>query len=66
MERVTRILIIAPDFGFGGAEKSVAAVTRVLSQRYEVHLVVFNLQSHPYYETAGTVHSLQVPGCKKK
>jgi glycosyltransferase involved in cell wall biosynthesis len=59
---VKRVLIILPDFGFGGAEKSAAAVSRLLAQKYFVHFLVFNERSQPAYPIGGNIHSLQVDG----
>jgi glycosyltransferase involved in cell wall biosynthesis len=62
MESVTRVMIVTPDFGFGGAEKSVAVISHILAPHCRLHVVVFNNHTRQYYDVAGTVHSLQVKG----
>ncbi|TXH30971.1 MAG: glycosyltransferase, partial [Cyclobacteriaceae bacterium] len=55
-------MILTPDFGYGGAERSVAAISRALAERYQVHTVVFNKQIKQVYATGGSLHSLDVNG----
>lgn len=60
MAEVTRVLMITPDFGFGGAEKSFSFISRIIAEKYETHVVVFNLDIKQYYHTYGTLHVLGV------
>ncbi|MDW8331335.1 MAG: glycosyltransferase [Cyclobacteriaceae bacterium] len=62
MAEVMRVMILTPDLGYGGAEKSVAAVSRILAERHEVHVVFFNLDGDCPYFIGGTVHSLDIRG----
>jgi hypothetical protein len=55
-------MILAPDFGYGGAERSVAAISRALAESYQVHVVVFNKNISQVYAVGGRVHSLEVGG----
>lgn len=55
-------MILAPDFGYGGAERSVAAVSRLLANHYQVHVVVFNRDVNQVYPIGGALHSLDVKG----
>lgn len=55
-------MILAPDFGYGGAERSVAAVSRLLANHYQVHVVVFNRDVNQAYAVGGVLHSLDVKG----
>ena len=57
-----RILLIFPDFGFGGAERSIASLSVLLASYYDVHYVVFNNLVSPVYPFAGQPHSLNVTG----
>lgn len=54
--------MILPEFGYGGAEKSFCAVSVALAKKYEVALIVFNLESPPVYPVGGRVISLEVKG----
>lgn len=60
MDEVSRVMILTPDFGYGGAERSVAAVSRLLAPHYQVHVVVFNKEIDQVYTVGGTLHSLEV------
>lgn len=64
MDRLTKkkILLISPDFGYGGAERSIASLSLLLAPHYELHFVVFNEQIKPAYSFAGQLHSLGVAG----
>ncbi len=64
MDEVTRkkVLLISPDFGFGGAERSIASLSLLLATRYEVHYAVFNNMVSPVYAFGGQLHSLDVKG----
>lgn len=62
MDEVTRVMILTPDFGYGGAERSVAAISRALAVHYQVHVVVFNKKINQVYAIGGSLHSLDVEG----
>lgn len=64
MDRLTKkkVLLISPDFGYGGAERSIAALSVLLAPHYDLHFVVFNEQVKPAYSFAGQLHSLHVAG----
>lgn len=55
-------MILTPDFGYGGAERSVAAISRALAVQYQVHVVVFNKKINQVYAIGGSLHSLDVEG----
>lgn len=55
-------MIITPDFGYGGAERSVAAISRALDPHYQVHVVVFNTEINQVYPIGGSLHTLDVKG----
>ena len=59
---MTRVIILTPDFGYGGAERSVAAISRALAVHYQVHVVVFNKKINQVYAIGGSLHSLDVEG----
>ena len=44
----------------GGAERVVSHLTRILGEKYEVHLILFE-DTYMEYECAGTLHILNVP-----
>ncbi|MBQ7850558.1 MAG: glycosyltransferase [Clostridia bacterium] len=44
----------------GGAERVVAHLSHILSQRYDVHVILFE-DTYLEYECGGTLHSLDVP-----
>lgn len=44
----------------GGAERVVSHLTRLLGEKYEVHLILFE-DTYMEYECAGQLHVLQVP-----
>ncbi len=56
-----RVLLISPDFGFGGAEKSIADLSLLLAPWTDLHFVVFNQEISPIYVFKGQLHSLEVP-----
>ena len=59
-----RVLLISPDFGFGGSEKSIANLSVLLAPCFELHFAVFNLDVSPAYDFKGQLHSLEVPAGK--
>ena len=49
MGKVTRVLLVIPNFGIGGAQRSFAKLVNWLSDRYEVKVAVFdNAYANPY------------------
>ena len=44
----------------GGAERVVSHLTRILGEKYDVHLILFE-DTYMEYECAGTIHVLNVP-----
>jgi glycosyltransferase involved in cell wall biosynthesis len=62
LDEVTRVMILTPDFGYGGAERSVAVISRALAVHYQVHVVVFNKEINQVYTIGGSLHSLEVKG----
>jgi glycosyltransferase involved in cell wall biosynthesis len=59
-----KILMIAPDLGYGGAEKSFSRWADAFAEVHEVVLVVFNLTSENVYLSNHTLISLDVPAGK--
>lgn len=55
-----KILLIIPNYGFGGAQRVFSDHANLLAEHYEVHECVFNLEVGQYYKTNSTVHSLDV------
>ena len=56
-----RVMLISPDFGAGGAERSIAKLSFLLNEFCDVHFVVFNKCRPSVYPTAGNIYSLDVP-----
>ncbi|MEO5976541.1 MAG: glycosyltransferase [Chryseolinea sp.] len=54
-------MLLSPDFGQGGAEKSMASLSQLISDFSEVHFVVFNSSIKQAYPVEGSIHSLNVP-----
>lgn len=59
-ERKCNVMLLAPDLGYGGAERSFAKLTHLLSRKYNVHAVVFNKEIKQVYLINGTLLSLDV------
>jgi glycosyltransferase involved in cell wall biosynthesis len=59
-ERKYNVMLLAPDLGYGGAERSFAKLTHLLSRKYYVHAVVFNEEIKQVYLITGTLLSLDV------
>ncbi|MEJ1239004.1 glycosyltransferase [Chryseolinea sp. T2] len=53
-------MLILPNFGKGGAERSIAKLSFIFAEDFDVHFVVFNKQTLPTYPSTGTIHSLDV------
>lgn len=53
-------MLLAPDLGYGGAERSFASLTHLLSNRYNVFAVVFNEEIKQVYSIHGKLISLNV------
>lgn len=56
-----KILMIAPDLGYGGAEKSFSRWADLFSEEHDVTLVVFNTSSENVYVATHKLISLHVP-----
>ena len=56
-----RIGLLIGSMYSGGAERVVSHLTRILGERYEVHLILFE-DTYMEYECAGTLHIMNVPG----
>ncbi|HMV11007.1 MAG TPA: glycosyltransferase [Cyclobacteriaceae bacterium] len=56
-----KILMIAPDLGYGGAEKSFSRWADLFSEEHDVTLVVFNTASENVYVPSHKLISLNVP-----
>lgn len=56
------ILLLTTNFGFGGAERSFAELSKVLAEHFEVFVAVFNKESNygGGYEHAGEVIDMRV------
>lgn len=66
-----RVLMLIPNLGFGGAERSFAKLSLLLAERYDVFVAVFNKDSYTtqQYEHGGTFIDLDVktgPGVIQK
>lgn len=66
-----RVLMLIPNLGFGGAERSFAKLSLLLAERHDVFVAVFNQDSYTEqrYEHGGTFIDLEVstgPGVLKK
>ena len=55
-----RIGLLISAMNSGGAERVVSHLTRILGEKYEVHLILFE-DTYMEYECAGTLHVLNVP-----
>jgi glycosyltransferase involved in cell wall biosynthesis len=62
MDELTRkkILLLSPDFGFGGAERSIAHLSTLLANSYDVLFIVFNRDIPQVYNVAGKIYSLDI------
>jgi glycosyltransferase involved in cell wall biosynthesis len=59
-----KVMLISPNFGGGGAERSIANLSVLLSdQGYDVHFVIFNVfpGREQIYQFKGRLHLLDVP-----
>ena len=62
-----KVMLMSPNFGGGGAERSIAKLSLLLSgQGYEVHFVIFNVFAgrEQVYPVEGRLHVLDVPAGK--
>jgi glycosyltransferase involved in cell wall biosynthesis len=59
-----KLLLLSPDFGYGGAERSIAHLSVLLSPYYDILFVVFNLDIPQAYRVGGVIHSLNVSSSK--
>jgi len=58
------VMLLAPDLGYGGAERSFARLTQLLSTHYTVYAVVFNEEIKQVYPITAQLISLDVPSKK--
>lgn len=59
-----KVILISPNFGGGGAERSIAKLSTLFSEKgYEVHFVIFNVfpGREQVYPHKGTLHILNIP-----
>ena len=54
------ILIVIPNFGYGGAQKVFEQLVKVLNTNYQVIKVVFNTDYNEVYPSKGATYSLNV------
>ena len=55
-----KIGLLVSAMNSGGAERVVSHLTRILGEKYDVHLILFE-DTYMEYECAGTLHNLDVP-----
>ncbi len=53
-------MMILPEFGYGGAEKSFCTLSVALSKKFNITIIVFNTISDAAYSTGGNIRSLNV------
>lgn len=59
-KRNRNVMLLAPDLGYGGAERSFATLTQLLSAHYKIYAVVFNREIKQVYPIRGNLISLDV------
>ena len=62
-----KVMLISPNFGGGGAERSIAKLSISLSEKnYDVHFVIFNVfpGREQVYPIKGLLHVLDIPAGK--
>src|SRR4030095_11852232 len=61
-----KVMLISPNFGGGGAERSIAKLSELLNDHYEIHFVIFNIfpGREQVYPIKGKLHILGVPAGK--
>lgn len=52
---LNNILLISPESGFGGSEKSFARLSKMLSGHFKVHIVLFGNYTDPMYPLHGNI-----------
>lgn len=55
-----KIGLLISTMNSGGAERVVSHLTRILGEKYEVHLILFE-DTYMEYECAGTMHVMSIP-----
>lgn len=55
-----KIGLLISTMNSGGAERVVSHLTRILGEKYEVHLILFE-DTYMEYECAGTLHVMNIP-----
>ena len=58
-----KIGLLISTMNSGGAERVVSHLTRILGEKYEVHLILFE-DTYMEYECAGTLHVMNIPAQK--
>ena len=58
---LNNILLISPESGFGGSEKSFAKLSKMLSGHFNVHIIFFGSYSIPIYPLHGNITYLNTP-----
>lgn len=59
-----KILLIIPNLDFGGAQNSLARLSRLLERKYIVKLIVFNKDNIAKVDLGGELLDLKVPGSR--
>ena len=62
MSAKKKILMVIPNFGFGGAQRSFSNLSNRLSENHEVINVVFNLDHGVPYPINSTLIDLKIAG----
>jgi glycosyltransferase involved in cell wall biosynthesis len=56
-----RVMLLIPNVDFGGAQRSIARLSEVLSRDHDVFFCAFNMDGDPEFRHAGTLLDLRVP-----
>ena len=57
-----RVMLLIPNVDFGGAQRSIARLSEVLSRDNDVYFCAFNMEGDPGFKHAGVRLDLDVPG----
>lgn len=55
-----KILFIIPTLGVGGAQRAMSNIIALLSTRYDIHLIVFELDTVGHFGFSATIHNLGI------
>ena len=58
---LNNLLLISPESGYGGSEKSFAQLSRILCRHYNIHIVFFGNSTDPTYPLGGNTIYLNTP-----